>query len=401
VRPGVRATLLAGALVATALGACAAPNRSGGRAIGDAGTDAAVSATADGGALPDRPLDTPAAPPDATAPPDPGTLPPGPADGPVESPPALCAAGACEDGVLADPAGSVSALAAAGDFLHYVLVGPGSPDAVHSIDLRSGMETGAQPAPAGFQIWPTLAADTMGAAYWCQRRAGNMPGLVGAVLRGTEVLAQGACKSLRVTPTHVFFTAEEESWQHRLYRRALAPGAAAREAIAASNPYGFDVTDTHVYFTTNADTGVRSLLQRVAVDDLSRVQTLGERAGVGVGAFDRVAADGSHVYISHDGELLRIPVTGGELFQTFWSGGGAQISSIVLAATHVYWATEIAGVNRCSEAAFWRRSKLRDGDAVLLARRDGLCPVGLSLAGDRVYTAVVGPSGSQILRLRR
>jgi hypothetical protein len=421
----MRSGVLAHALVACALGACAVPNRSAGRSTGDAGVDAAPGTTADGGTFSDRPLDASAAPAPADAPPlpdaGPEPRPAGPNDGPVESPPqqppdaegapactpsggaCVCPAGACEDGVLAAPAASVSALAAAGDFLHYVLVSPGAPDAVHTVDLRSGRETGAQPAPAGFEMWPTLAADAVGAAYWCQRRAGSMPGLVGAVLRGTEVLAQGACKAVRVTPTHVVFSVEEESWQHRLYRRALGPGAApAREAITASNPYGFDLTDTHVYFTTNAATGLRSLLQRVALDDVSRVQTLGERAGLGVGVFDRVAADRSHVYLSYNDEILRIPATGGELFQTFWSGGGVQIATIVLDATHVYWATEIPGVSRCSEAAFWRRSKLRDDDPVLLARREGLCPVGLALAGDRVYTAVVRPSGpSQILRLRR
>ena len=458
-KSGGRGGLLAGALVAAVLGACLeSPNRFGSRATKDAGTDAAVSTVADSGGFPDRAPDATAAsrPADAPSPgAEPGPLPASPRDGPAEAPPpqppdaegapdcspgvracldrqasrvcspqgrwlppdrctegatcsggaCVCAVGACEDGVLVDQANYVSALAGAGDFLHYVLVELGSPHAVHTIDLRSGMETGVQPAPAGYEIWPTLAADATGAAYWCRRRVSDMPGidLVGAVLRGAEVLAEGACKALRVTPAHVTFSVEDENWRSRLYRRALGPGAAAtRETIAASNPYGFDVTGTHIYFTTFADAGVRSSLHRVAVDDLSRVQTLGERAGIGTGIFDRVAADGSHVYVSFNDEILRVPVTGGELFQTFWSGGGVQIATIVLGETHVYWATEIPGLNRCSEAAFWRRSKLRDDEPVLLARRDGLCPSGLALAGDRVYAAVVRPLGpSQILRLRR
>jgi hypothetical protein len=456
---GGRASLLASALVAAALGACLEPNRVGSRVTENARRDAAASAVADGGGFADRPPDATAAPTPTDAPPPtgagPGPLPSDPRDGPAEAPAAqppdaegspdctpgvracldpqasrlcspqgrwlpadrctdgatchggacVCPAGACEDGVLAEQATYVSALAAAGDFLHYVLVEPSSPDAVHTIDLRSGMETGVQSAPAGYEIWPTLAADAMGAAYWCRRRVSDMPpiDLAGAVLRGTEVLAEGACKALRVTPAHVTFSVQEDSWRHRLYRRALGPGAdAARETIASSNSYGFDVTDTHIYFTTSADTGLRSLLHRVAVDDFSRVETLGERADVGPGIFDRVAADGSHVYLSFNDEILRIPVGGGELFQTFWSGGGVQIATIVLGATHVYWATEIPGVNRCSEAAFWRRSKLRDDEPVLLARREGLCPSGLALAGDRVYAAVVrSPGPSQILRLRR
>jgi hypothetical protein len=119
-------------------------------------------------------------------------------------------------------------------------------------------------------------------------------------------------------------------------------------------------------------------------------------------SFNRLAADASHVYASFNDELLRIGTGVGETFQTFWSSDGPDIETIVLSPTHVYWATRIEGFNRCAEAAFWRRSKQRDDDAVLLARRQGLCPGGLVLTEHGLHAAVAGvPGPSQILRLRR
>lgn len=222
-------------------------------------------------------------------------------------------------------------------------------------------------------------------------------------MRGAEALAPGACNGLRVTAAHVIFSLDDGPG---LFRRALPgqPGS-TRETLTTTDPLSFAVTDAHVYFSSFDSPSGLSRLQRVAIEDVSRVQPLGERVGLASRIFDRMAADASHLYVSYLDQMLRVPVGGsggGEALQTFWSGEGSEIEAIVLGATHVYWATVIPSINGCTEAAFWRRSKLRDDEPVLLARREGVCPTGLVLAGERVYAAVAGlPGPSRILRLRR
>jgi hypothetical protein len=311
----------------------------------------------------------------------------------------VCPAGACEDGVLVDEPGYVSALAAVGDFLHYALIDPGVPDSVRTVDLRRGMQTGLQRAPAGWEVLPTLAADPAGTVYWCRRLLSDQGVMMGALLRGPQVLAPIPCGAVRVTTSDLLFSILEDD---RLYRRALTSGpAGVAETVVADGLYAFEATDTDLFFTTRNADGTRSALQRIARDDPDRVLTLGERVDASR-AFDRLAADASHVYISFEDEILRVGIGGGEAFQTFWSGAGPEIEAIVLSQTHVYWATRIQGLYRCSEAAFWRRSKQRDDEAVMLARRQGVCPTGLALTEHGVHAAVAGtPGPSQILRLRR
>jgi hypothetical protein len=312
----------------------------------------------------------------------------------------VCAAGACEDGVLRAVPGHLSPIAAGGDLLHY-LAGGDEDAAIHSIDLRTRASAGVLRAPAGHGFTDALAADAMGAAYWCTRSIGEGPAVEGALLRGTERLAPDACADLRVTAAHVTYTLEEGGG---LFRRALRPdGAGDRETITPEYLRAFAVTDTHVFISTHDGFRQRSLVEAIPVDDLTRARPLAERVGYATRTFDRMAADGSYVYVSYDDQILRVAVAGGDgTFQTVWSGQGREIEAIVLGATHVYWATVTRGVNGCSEAAFWRRSKLRDDEPLLLARRERACPTGLALSGDRVYAAVSGwPGPSQILRLRR
>jgi hypothetical protein len=310
----------------------------------------------------------------------------------------VCPEGACEDGVLIDEPGSISTIAAAGDFLHYALIARGAPGSVHTIDLRRGAQAGLQRAPIGWEILPALAADPAGNVYWCRRLFSFETGLtMGVLLRGPDVLFPSACEALQVTGADLLFTVVDDD---RLYRRALAPGALT-DTVIAGDPYTFHATDTDLFFTTFDSKRQRSALHRMARHDPDRVQTLGERLDLDRN-LSRLAADASHVYVSLSDELLRIGIGGGEAFQTFWTSPGPEIDAIVLSQTHVYWATRIQGFKRCSEVAFWRRSKQRDDEAVLLASRQGLCPGGLALTEDGLYAAVAGtPGPSQILRLHR
>jgi hypothetical protein len=427
--------------------ACTEPVQRGARfARSDAGgmdgggaADSRV-ATADGGspdapvAMPDAgaPPDTAAAPPDGppVAPPDPPAVPectpgvracldgqssrvcspqgrwlPGDSCGAgstCSGGACVCPAGACEDGVLRDLPGYVARTVTGGDLLHYEHTERAGGTAIHTIDLRTGQETGVLRAPAGSEINPALGADALGGLYWCRRRSNLDLPVEGALMRGAEVLAPGACNGLRVTAAQVTFSIDDGPGLFRLALPARPGGA--REPLTTTHPLSFAVTDTHVYFSSFDSPSGLSRLQRFPIDDVSRVQPLGERAGLANRIFDRMAADASHLYVSYLDQILRAPVGGaaGEALQTFWSGEGSEIEAIVLDATHVYWATVIPSINGCTEAAFWRRSKLRDDEPVLLARREGVCPTGLELAGERVYAAVAGlPGPSRILRLRR
>ena len=443
-------------LAAAGLGACTQPVQRGARfARGDAGgMDGGVApdaradgpradsrvATADGSSL-----DAPGALPDASIPQDTTPVPP---DGPPMAPPdapagpectpgvracldgqssrvcspqgrwlpgdscsagstcsggaCVCPAGACEDGVLRDLPGYVGRIAVGGDLLHHQHTERAGGSAIHTIDLRTGQTTGVLRAPAGSDMNPALAADAMGSLYWCRRRSDLDLPIEGALMRGAEMLAPGACNDLRVTAAHVTFSLDDDSG---LFRLALPgrPGG-ARETLSTTHPLSFAVTDTHVYFSSFDSPSGLSRLQRFPTEDVSRVQPLGERVGLANRIFDWMATDATHLYVSYLDQILRVAVggAGGEALQTFWSGDGSEIEAIVLGATHVYWAAVIPSINGCTEAAFWRRSKLRDDDPVLLARREGVCPTDLALAAERVYAAVAGlPGPSQILRLRR
>jgi hypothetical protein len=318
----------------------------------------------------------------------------------------VCQAGACEDGVLRDLPGSVFRVAVGAGFLHYEYsqrVGAMADVAIHSIDLRTGTGTTGriQRAPAGYRINPGLAVDAMGALHWCRRRSDDMGAAEGALMRGDQVLAPGACTWPRLTASHVYYTLDEEQG---LFRRALRPddGVGDRETVTMRSPASFAVTETHIYVGRRHDMSDRSVIERIPLGDLTRAEPLAERVGIDSPIFDDMAVDATYVYASYDDEILRTPVAGGGTFQTFASGGGFEVAAIVLTDTHVYWATHAPAPSVCSGAAFWRRSKSRDDDPVLLARHEGACPYGLALWEDRLYAAVtVRPQGSQILRLRR
>jgi hypothetical protein len=187
-----------------------------------------------------------------------------------------------------------------------------------------------------------------------------------------------------------------------LFRRPLQAGPAITQVISERHVLSFAATDRHLFIATQDESGQRSRIDRLDVADLSQVQLVAERVGFAERIFDTMAVDGTHVYVSFADQILRTGAGGGEAFQTFISAEGPQIESIVLSDTHVYWTALVPGINDCSEAEVWRRSKLRDDQPVRLARREGVCPNGLELTDDRLYVAVAGlPGPSQILRLRR
>jgi hypothetical protein len=313
----------------------------------------------------------------------------------------VCQAGACEDGVLREGTGYVSRIAVGGSWLYYEYYVSDTDHAIHSIDLRSGMPGPIQRPTAGWYVNTGLAADGMGALHWCRRLSDENAPIAGALMRGDLVLAPGACTRLRLDASHIYYTLEEEQG---LFRRALRAGGGLgdRETVTTRYPASFAVTGAFIYLATPHDTLERKVIDRIARDDLKRVDRLAERAGWDSPVFDEMAVDASYVYVSYEDQILRTPITDGGTFETFANAAGPEVAAIVLADTHVYWATSTPSPNGCSEAGFWRRSKARDDEPVLLARRAGVCPNGLELAGERLYAAVAGrPRPSQILRLRR
>jgi hypothetical protein len=310
----------------------------------------------------------------------------------------VCAAGTCEDAVLRAEPGYVAEIAIGGNTLYYRYAIALDSD-IRSIDLRTGMPGPIQRAAAGYYVNSGLAADPQGAVYWCRRLSDENAPLEGALMRGDGVLAAGACTRLRLTDSHVLFKMEDENGLFRFPRA----GAGSRETVTTKYPASFDSTPTHLYFAS-ADDGPRlwSRIERIPVDNLGAPpQTIAERAGFDTHIFDYMAIDADYVYVPYQGQILRAAIAGGD-FQTFWSGDGSDIRGIVMSDTHVYWMSEIESERGCSESAFWRRSKLRDDEATLLARRDGVCPTGLQLTPDHLYAATSGlPGPSRIFRLRR
>jgi hypothetical protein len=445
---------------AGALSACETPNLRGvrtawdGAVIGDSGgrSDAAVDAPVDRApppadaapAPPDTRIEPPGRPPDAAAPtgvppdaaPDTRPLPPPDASTAPECTPGVrgcidtgasrvcspqgrwlpaercaggttcsggacvCPAGACEDGVLRAQPGYIGQIAAGGGRLHYTHFQTGATDFVETVDLGNATTLAVQRPPVGDTVNPGLAADAMGALYWCRRREMATPGMEGELMRGSEVLAPGVCDRLLASGPHLLFSLEATPG---LFRRPLrAAATVAAELITDRGLLSFAATDRYLFVATRDQDLQRSRIERMEVADPSRVQMIAERVGFFEQIFDAMAVDEAHVYVSFADQILRTGTGGGEAFQTFVSAEGPEIEHIALSDTHVYWTVLVPGINACSEASVWRRSKLRDDQPVRLARRERTCPNGLTLAGDRVYAAVVGlPGPSQILRLRR
>jgi hypothetical protein len=304
----------------------------------------------------------------------------------------VCDEGACEDGVLLQMPGYVEDLVGGAEQVHYVHREPTGRSAIHSAVVGTGVASAPLYPPAGYEIAPGLAADATDIPTWCRGR--QEPTITGDLMKGTMPLERAPCAEPRLSDRHIYFTVGTEVG---LFRRALArPG---RQRVFADTPYGVEVTASHIYLS-HFSNGI--VLSRIPVEDLGNVQMLGRRAESPGRMFDRIAVDSAHVYVSYADQVLRIALEGGNSFDDIWSHRGPEVDSIRLTDTHVYWATLTQGVETCSEAAFWRRSKLRDDRAILLARRPAACPRGLAIIGDRVYAAVSAwPGPSQILRLHR
>jgi hypothetical protein len=312
----------------------------------------------------------------------------------------VCPGGGCEDGVLHSEPGFVVEISVAGNVLYYMYASYPVPTDIRSIDIHTGAPGPVQKASAGYRVNNGLAADASAGLYWCRRLSDEFAPIEGALMLGDRVVAPGACTKLLLTPTHVFFMLDEETG---LFRVPRAPGGPVkRETVTMKYPASFWATPTHIYFASADDfPRIWSRIERVPLDDFTHPQTVAERAAFDTHIFDHMAIDGSHLYTSYNGQILRAPADGGD-FQTFWTSSGSDIQAIVLSDTHVYWSTVIESERGCAEAAFWRRSKVRDDEATLLLSREGVCPQGLALTPDRLYVATAGlPGPSQILRLRR
>jgi hypothetical protein len=311
----------------------------------------------------------------------------------------VCAAGSCEDGVVRDEPGYIAEIAVAGTILHYRhAMGLGTD--IRSVDLRTGAFGGVMQPAAGYGVSPGLAADASGALYWCRRNTDDMGPIEGALMLGNQVFAPGACFRPLLTPTHVLFMLDDQTGLFRVPRASTAP--IVREAVTSKYPASFFATATHIYFAS-ADDGPRlwSRIERVPLNDFTRPQTVAERAGFDTHIFDHMAVDDTDLYVTYQGQILRSPAAGGD-FQVFWTGGAADIATIMLSDTHVYWSTVVPSECGCSESSFWRRSKQRDDEPTRLAHREGVCPNAMELTPERLYVVTAGlPGPSQILRLRR
>jgi hypothetical protein len=305
----------------------------------------------------------------------------------------VCDEGACEDGVLQEFPGYAQDMFGRGPFLHLTHVPSSGASAIHSLDVRSGLARPPLIPAAGYDVGISPSADASGTVYWCRFRP--LMQMVGDLMRGPAPLEPGPCTRPLVSDRHIYFGL---STRNGYFRRALdRPG---RQQVFAVAPEGIAVTATHIYFSTVPETGGVVLL-RTPVDELTPVQMLGRRAASTGRMFHEIAVDDTHVYVSYADQVLRLPREGGSTFDEFWSHRGPEIEAIRLTDTHVYWSTVTFGLETCVESAIWRRSKLRDDRATLLARRSATCPGGLAIVDGHVYAAFSSyPGPSQILRLR-
>jgi hypothetical protein len=305
----------------------------------------------------------------------------------------VCDEGTCEVGVLQELPGYLEEMVGGPQRLHVVQREPSGRNALISVDVGTGVVSAPLYPTGGYDLAGGLAADAADVPWWCRGR--QLPTIAGDLMKGAMPVERVDCGYPVLSKQHVYFII---GTRDGLFRRPLA--RAGRETVFPDRPYTVEVTASHIYLSHHDGRGI--VLSRIPVDDLTKVQMLGRRADSPGRMFDRMALDSTHVYLSYADQVLRIPVGGGNSFEDVWSHRGPDIEAIRLTDTHVYWATTTYGVENCSEAAFWRRSKLRDDRAVLLARRPAHCPGGLAIIGEHVYAAVSSsPGPSRILRLKR